>query len=115
MLFGVVLCTTLKPNGKFCMGVNEGERLECITVFTEVASQSSGNLHLFCTQLYLHSFLSKKIIENVTVKNCWKESFLSILCFIIYGKGSSEKGLILNFDTEVYLIADCVSCLHACN
>ena len=27
------------------------ERLECITVFTEVASKLSGNLHLFCTQL----------------------------------------------------------------
>ena len=27
------------------------ERLECITVFTEVASKLSGNLHLFLTQL----------------------------------------------------------------
>ena len=29
------------------------ERLECITVFTQVASYLSGNLHLpvFCTQL----------------------------------------------------------------
>ena len=27
------------------------ERLECITVFTEVASNLSGNLHFFCTQL----------------------------------------------------------------
>ena len=27
------------------------ERLECITVLTEVASQLSGNLQLFCTQL----------------------------------------------------------------
>ena len=27
------------------------KRLECITVFTEVASKLSGNLHLFCTQL----------------------------------------------------------------
>ena len=26
------------------------ERLECITVFTEVASKLSGNLHLFFTQ-----------------------------------------------------------------
>ena len=27
------------------------ERLECITVFTKVASKLSGNLRLFCTQL----------------------------------------------------------------
>ena len=27
------------------------ERPECITVFTEVASKLSGNLHLLCTQL----------------------------------------------------------------
>ena len=27
------------------------ERLECITVFTEVASKLLGNLHLFFTQL----------------------------------------------------------------
>ena len=47
----VVLCTSLKPNGKFCMGLKGIERLECITVFAEVASQLSGNLHLICTQL----------------------------------------------------------------
>ena len=27
------------------------EHFECITVFTEVASKLSGNLHLFCSQL----------------------------------------------------------------
>ena len=27
------------------------ECLECITVFSEVSSKLSGNLHLFCTQL----------------------------------------------------------------
>ena len=32
------------------MGVKGIERLECITVFTEVASHLSGNLHLFCSQ-----------------------------------------------------------------
>ena len=76
------------------MGVKGIERFECITVFTEVASQLSVNLHLFCTQSTLHSFQVQKIIENVTVKNYWKESLLSILCFVIHGKGSSQKGLI---------------------
>ena len=28
------------------------ERLECITVSAEVASKLSGNLHLFCSQLW---------------------------------------------------------------
>ena len=32
------------------MGVKGIERLECFTVFTEVASHLSGNLHLFCNQ-----------------------------------------------------------------
>ena len=40
------------------------ERLECITVFTVVASKLSSNLHLFCTQLCK----GKKKIGNVTVK-----------------------------------------------
>ena len=48
----VVLYTRLKSNGKFSVGLKGIERLECITLFREVASQLSGNLHLFCTQLY---------------------------------------------------------------
>ena len=65
------------------------ERLECMTVFTEVASKLSGNLHLFCTQL-----CKGKDNGNVTVKNYLNESLLSLLCFIIYGQGSFEKGLM---------------------
>ena len=33
----LLLCTTPKPKGKFCMGVKGIERLEGITLFTEVA------------------------------------------------------------------------------
>ena len=57
--------------------------------------------HLCCLAIYIYFVLNsaessvKKIIGNVTVKNYLKESLLSILCFIILGKGSSEKGLIL--------------------
>ena len=43
----VVLYTRLKPNCKFRMGLKGIERLECITLLNEVASQLSGNLHLF--------------------------------------------------------------------
>ena len=32
------------------MGVKGIERLECITVFSEVASYLSSNLHLICSQ-----------------------------------------------------------------
>ena len=35
-----------------------------------------------------------KKIGNVTVKNYLNESLLSLLCFIIYGQGSFEKGLM---------------------
>ena len=49
------------------------------------------------------------------MKNYLKESLLSLLCFIIHGQGSSEKGFkILNCETEIYLTA-VVSCLHARN
>ena len=83
----VVLYTRLKPNGKFCRGLEGIECLECFTLFTEDASQLSGNLHLFCAQLCTVFRKTK-----VTVKNYLKESLLSLLCFIIHGQGSSEKG-----------------------
>ena len=88
----MVLYTTLKSIGNYFMDLTniEGiERLECITVFTEVASKLSGKLHLLCTQL-----CKAKIIGNVTVKTYLNHSFLSLLCFIIYGQGSFEKGLM---------------------
>ena len=91
----LVLHTTLKSNGNFFMDLTniEGiERFECITVFTEVASKLSFNLHLFCTQLCK----GNKKIGNVTVKNYLNESLLSLLCFIIYGQGSFEKGFDVN-------------------
>ena len=50
------------------------------------------------------------------MKNYLKESLLSILCLIIYGKGSSEKALILNCETEISLIAGRIvvlACTHA--
>ena len=65
------------------------ERLECITLFTKVASKLSGKLHSFCTQL-----CNLKKNGNVTVKNYLNESLLSPLCFIIYGQGSFEKGFM---------------------
>ena len=67
------------------------QRLECITVFTEVASKLSGKLHLFCTQLCKSE---KKKNGNVTVKSYLNESLLSLFCFIIYSQGSFEKGLM---------------------
>ena len=93
----MVLYTRLKPNGKFLMGLKGIERIACITLFTEVASQLSGNLHLFV----LNSEQSSGkiiIIGNVTAKNYLKESLSSIICFIFQGEGSSWK----RFDPEIY-------------
>ena len=64
------------------------ERLECITVFTEVASKLSGKSFYDSTQQRLER------IGNVTVKNYLNERLLSLFCFIIYGQGSLEKGLM---------------------
>ena len=57
--------------------------------FTEVASKLSGKLQSFCTQI-----CKGEKIGNVTVKIYLNESLLSLLCFIIYGQGSFEKGLM---------------------
>ena len=83
----LVLNTTPKSNGNFFMDLTniEGiERLECITVLTEVASKLSGNLHIFCTQLCK----GEKKFGNVTGKNYLNESLLSLLCITF------EKGLM---------------------
>ena len=42
----------------------------------------------------LNSAKVKKKNRNVTVKNYLNESLLFLLCFIIYGQGSFEKGLM---------------------
>ena len=95
ILLNVMLCTTMKPNGKLCMGLTNIERiegLECICLYWSCISV----VWLFTFILYstLHSLQVEKS-GNVTVKNYLKESLSSILCFIIHRKGSSEKGLIL--------------------
>ena len=90
----MVLHTILKSNGNLFMDLTniEGiERLECITVFTEVASKLSGNLHLFCTQLCKGKKNWKCDSEKLL-----NESLLSLLCFIIYGQGSFEKWFDVN-------------------
>ena len=91
-----MLCTTLKSNGKFCMGLTniEGiERLECITVFTEVASQLSGNLHLFFTEL-----CSLQVKKNL---KCDSEEFferkLDVSFAVLYLRSRSFRGLCVVF------------------
>ena len=104
----------MKPNGKFCRGVKGIDRLECITCLLKS--------HLSCLAIYNYFVLNsaqssgkKKNFGNMTMKNYLKESLLSLLCFIIHGQGSSENGFkILNYETEIYLIA-VVSCLHGRN
>ena len=56
---------------------------------------------LSCLAIYIYFVLnsaqsSGRKSGTVIMKNYLKESLLSNLCFIIRGKGSSEKGLILN-------------------
>ena len=88
----MVLYTTLKSNGNSLMHLTnmEGsERLECVTV--ELKS------HLSCLASNIYFVLNTakvKKIGNVTVKIYLNESLLSLLCFIIYGQGSFEKGMM---------------------
>ena len=52
---------------------------------------------------------------NVSNSCSSKESLLSILCFMIQGKGSSENGLILTDSGEKFMGFDreCIASLHA--
>ena len=53
-------------------------------------------------------------MRNVTVKNYLNETFLSLLCFIIYGQNSLKKDLILtvrNFFSFATRII-CLACTH---
>ena len=61
------------------------------------ASQCLLKSHLSCLAIYKNFVLiSAKVkkIGNVTVKNYLNESLLSLLCFIMYGRDSFEKGLM---------------------
>ena len=53
--------------------------------------------HLSCLAIYIYFVLNSlkvKKIGNVTVKNYLNERLLSLLCFIIYGQSSFEKGFM---------------------
>ena len=86
---GIIYNTEIKWQFFYGFNIEEIERLECLTMFTEVASKLSGKLHFV-----LNSAKIKKINGNVTVKIYLNKSLLSLLCFIIYGRGSFEKGLM---------------------
>ena len=61
------------------------------------ASQCLLKSHLSCLAIYIYFVLNSakvKKIGKVTVKNYLNESLLSLFCFIIYGQGSFEMGLI---------------------
>ena len=81
ILPSVLLCRTLKPNGKFSGNL-----------WVQQRQRTNGTPYCkwICDQLC--TVFSKKIIGNVTAKNYLKESLSSILCFIIQGKGSLWKG-----------------------
>ena len=106
ILLTAALCTTLKPNGKFCMGLRfkliEGiVRLECICVYWSRISFS-----VYCLAIYIYFVLnsaqsSGKKNGNVTVKKYLKKSLLCILCFIIQGEG--RKVFVPELWWEIYL------------
>ena len=79
----------------------------------DVGSLLSGYLQfylLYATHSTLHSLQvkkkqkTKKQFEILLVKNNLKECLLSIFCFIIKGKCSSEKGLIVNSSERFILL-----------
>ena len=101
----VALCTTLKPNGKFCGNCLVGYSLKESnalngSVLTKVASAVVW-LYIFILYSTLYSLPVNKII----------------LCFIIQGKGFSKKGLILNSGEKctslVASMAFVFVCIHA--
>ena len=92
-----------KTETKWQMGLKGIERLECIT-YCLLKSHLSCLAIYICFELNSAQSSGERKIGNVTVKIYLKESLLSLLCFIINGQGSFEKGFkILNFETEIYL------------
>ena len=75
--------------------------------------------HLSCPAVFIYFVLN--FAQSSGKKKKKAKDYCLFLCFIIHGKGSSEKGLILNCAIEIYLISngfsgtDCVSCLQARN
>ena len=64
-----------------------------------LASQCLLKSHLSCLASYIYFVLNSAKVNksgNVTVKNYLNESLLSLslLCFIVYGQDSFEKGLM---------------------
>ena len=116
-------CTTLEPNGKFSvnsfwldMGLTNSEKESKLFSGTRSVFAKSLAIYDFIYRCStLHSLQVKKNSNNNNnkrkfglfslVKNCLKEGLLSILHFIIEGKGSSGKGLFLKFRQEFYLVA----------
>ena len=66
------------------------ERLECITVFTEVASKFSGKLHSFCTQ----NCKGEKILEMWQWKIIWMKAFC-LFCALLF-----TVKVLLGFDVN---------------
>ena len=112
----LVLYTTLTSNGNFFMDLTniEGiERLECITVFTEVASKLSSNLHLFCTQ----PWKVKKKLEMGQWRITWMKACCLLSASLHTVKVLSKR--VWCDLSEIYLIAYalwhglCLVCTHA--
>ena len=64
---------------------------------SQCLSQCLLKSHLSCLVSYIYFVLNSAKVKkngNVTVKNYLNESLFSLLCFIIYGQGSLEKGLM---------------------
>ena len=107
----------MKSNSNFFMDLTniEGiECLECFTLFTEVASKLSGNLHLFCTQLCKGKKKKKKLKMWQ-----WRIIWMKPSClFVLHCLRSREKGLmwtvrnLFNCICFVKRIV-CLVCTHA--
>ena len=137
----MVLCTTLKPNGKFS-GLTKTEKdsntlhvsgsvISVVWLFVLICTQLCSNTlnaskcllksHVSCLAIHIYFVLNSaqslgknKKNGNVALNNYLKESLLSLLCFIILRSRFFRKGFGLNCETKIYLIAVVfLVCTHA--
>ena len=99
----LMLCTTLKPNGKFCVGLTNIEGIECLKCICVYWSRSqlSGNLHYF---VLISAQSSDKKKWKYNCEELFKRKLVVYFVLHYSRKRFFRKGVLPEL-SEIYLIA----------